>query len=111
MILDRFLRHLIRHGTLAVTFASGRQATFSGSEPGPEIAIKIADRATERRLFMNPDLILGEAFMDGTITVENGDIYDLLELCLMNLSWDLPDHWIQRLQGRLRRYRAIQPYR
>jgi len=111
MILDRFLRHLIRHGTLAVTFASGRQATFSGSEPGPEIAIKIADRATERRLFMNPDLILGEAFMDGTITVENGDIYDLLELCLMNLSWDLPDHWIQRLQGRLRRWgRGIAQY-
>jgi len=111
MILDRFLRHLIRHGTLAVTFASGRQATFKGSKPGPEIEIKIADRATERRLFMNPDLVLGEAFMDGTITVENGDIYDFLELCLMNLSWDLPDHWIQRLQGRLRRWgRGIAQY-
>lgn len=111
MILDRFLRHLIRHGTLAVTFASGRQATFKGNKPGPDIAIRIADRATERRLFMNPDLVLGEAFMDGSITVENGDIYDFLELCLMNLSWDLPDHWIQRLQGRLRRWgRGIAQY-
>jgi cyclopropane-fatty-acyl-phospholipid synthase len=111
MILDRFLSHLIRHGTLAVTFASGRKATFSGSKPGPDIAIKIRDRATERRLFMNPDLVLGEAFMDGTITVENGDIYDFLELCLMNLSWDLPDHWIQRVQTRLRRWgRGIAQY-
>ena len=111
MILDRFLSHLIRRGTLSVTFASGRKATFAGSEPGPDIAIKFADRATERRLFMNPDLVLGEAFMDGTLTVENGDIYDFLELCLMNLSWDLPDHWIQRLQGRLRRWsRGIAQY-
>ena len=111
MILDRFLSHLIRRGTLSVTFASGRKATFVGSEPGPDIAIKFADRATERRLFMNPDLVLGEAFMDGTLTVENGDIYDFLELCLMNLDWDLPDHWIQRFQGRLRRWgRGIAQY-
>ena len=74
MILDRFLSHLIQHGTLSVTFASGRQATFAGTNPGPDIAIKFADRATERRLFMNPDLVLGEAFMDGSVTVENGDI-------------------------------------
>ena len=111
MILDRFLSHLIRHGTLSVTFASGRQATFAGTNPGPDIAIKFADRATERRLFMNPDLVLGEAFMDGSVTIENGDIYDFLELCLMNLSWDLPDHWIQRFQGRLRRWgRGIAQY-
>lgn len=111
MILDRFLSHLIKHGTLSVTFASGRQATFAGTNPGPDIAIKFADRATERRLFMNPDLVLGEAFMDGSVTVENGDIYDFLELCLMNLSWDLPDHWIQRVQGRLRRWgRGIAQY-
>ena len=111
MILDRFLSHLIQHGTLSVTFASGRQATFAGTNPGPDIAIKFADRATERRLFMNPDLVLGEAFMDGSVTVENGDIYDFLELCLMNLSWDLPDHWIQRVQGRLRRWgRGIAQY-
>jgi cyclopropane-fatty-acyl-phospholipid synthase len=111
MILDRFLRHLIRHGTLSVTFASGRKETFTGTKPGPNIAIKFADRATERRLFMNPDLELGEAFMDGSVTVENGDIYDFLELCLMNLSWDLPDHWIQKVQGRLRKWgRGIAQY-
>ena len=111
MILDRFLSHLIRRGTLSVTFASGRKATFVGSEPGPDIAIKFADRATERRLFLNPDLVVGEAFMDGTLTVENGDIYNFLELCLMNLDWDLPDHWIQRFQGRLRRWgRGIAQY-
>lgn len=111
MILDRFLSHLIRRGTLSVTFASGRKATFVGSEPGPDIAIKFTDRATERRLFLNPDLVVGEAFMDGTLTVENGDIYNFLELCLMNLDWDLPDHWIQRFQGRLRRWgRGIAQY-
>ena len=36
---------------------------------------------------------------------------DFLELCLMNLSWDLPDHWIQRVQTRLRRWgRGIAQY-
>lgn len=104
MILDRFLRHLIRRGTMRVTFADGREAQFQGKEPGPDVHIKIADRATERRLFMNPNLVLGEAYMDGTLTVENGDVYDLLELCLMNLGWGPGDYWIQRLQARLRRW-------
>lgn len=111
MILDQFLRHLIARGTLHVTFANGRQKTFGGSEPGPDIAIKIADRATERRLFLNPELAAGEAFMDGRVTVENGDIYDFLELCLMNLGWGAREHWIQRLQGRLRRWgRGVAQY-
>jgi cyclopropane-fatty-acyl-phospholipid synthase len=111
MILDRFLRHLIRKGTLRVTFANGKQETFKGMEEGPDIAIRIADRATERRLFMNPNLILGEAFMDGKVTVENGDIYDFLELCLMNLGWGPGDYWIQRFQARLRRWsRGIAQY-
>ncbi|MDA0367904.1 MAG: cyclopropane-fatty-acyl-phospholipid synthase [Proteobacteria bacterium] len=94
-----------------MTFANGRQKTFGGSEPGPDIAIKIADRATERRLFLNPELAAGEAFMDGRVTVENGDIYDFLELCLMNLGWGAREHWIQRLQGRLRRWgRGVAQY-
>jgi len=111
MILDQFLRHLIARGTLHVTFANGRQQTFGGSEPGPNIAIKIADRATERRLFLNPELAAGEAFMDGKVTIENGDIYDFLELCLMNLGWGAREHWIQRLQGRFRRWgRGVAQY-
>ncbi len=111
MILDQLLRHLIRRGTLRVTFANGRRATFTGSELGPDIAIKIADKATVRRLSINPNLVVGEAFMDGKLTVENGDVYDFLELCLMNLGWGPGDHMIQRVQGRLRRWgRGIAQY-
>ncbi|WP_426418903.1 class I SAM-dependent methyltransferase [Bradyrhizobium genosp. A] len=40
-----------------------------------------------RRILFNPDLAIGEAYVDGTLTVEGGDIYDFLNLCFTNLGW------------------------
>jgi cyclopropane-fatty-acyl-phospholipid synthase len=50
------------------------------------LAIRIADPVIIPRLLLNPDLALGEGYMDGALTVEGGDIYDFLELCLANLG-------------------------
>jgi cyclopropane-fatty-acyl-phospholipid synthase len=36
---------------------------------------------------LNPDLAIGEAYMDGALTVEGGDVYDFLDLCFANLGW------------------------
>ena len=34
---------------------------------------------TQRRLVLNPSLAAGEAYMDGTLTVEDGTLYDFLD--------------------------------
>jgi cyclopropane-fatty-acyl-phospholipid synthase len=45
---------------------------------------------------VRPHLYLGEAYVDGSLTVERGDIYDLLDLCARNL-WTLGHHPVARL--------------
>jgi cyclopropane-fatty-acyl-phospholipid synthase len=84
MLLAHLLGHLITIGTLRVIDADGRMHVFSGA-PGPEVTIRLRDPALNRKLFFNPRLYAGEAYMDGTLTVEGGTIYDFLDL----VSWNM----------------------
>ena len=102
MILAGLLDRIIRGGELTVHRSNGETAVFKGSYPGPAIAVRVHYRATELRLFLIPKVALGEAFMDGRLTVENGDIYDFLELCQINGGPG--NHWLQRLRRRARRF-------
>lgn len=99
-LLQAVLRRVIQRGMLTLIAPDGRRFGFgSGS---PTATIRITDWATVRRLAFNPDLSLGEAYVDGTLVVENGDIYDLLDLCLGNLGWH-DGHWVQRVGSAARR--------
>ena len=84
MLLSYLLRRLVRRGSLHVIDAAGRTHSFTG-EAGPSITIRLHDRALEWKLFFNPRLYLGEAFMDGTLTVENASIYDFLDFAAVNM--------------------------
>ncbi|MBM3517678.1 MAG: class I SAM-dependent methyltransferase [Alphaproteobacteria bacterium] len=109
MLLDRLIRPLIKAGCLTVIDAHGRVHRAAGL-PGPAVTIRLQDRALHRQLFFNPSLKVGEAFMDGTLTIEGGDIYDFLALVLMNLGWG-DGHWMQTLRRRARELtRRLQQY-
>jgi cyclopropane-fatty-acyl-phospholipid synthase len=85
MLLSYLLRHLVRRGTLRIIDAGGRMHSFSG-EPGPAITLRFHDPALVRTLFFKPRLALGEAFMDGRLTVEDAGIYDLLDFLGDNVN-------------------------
>lgn len=99
LLLRGLLNRLIRIGKLTVISPAGGKYDFGAGLPS--VTISIANSATVRRLFFNPDLALGEAYMDGTLRVEGGTIYDLLNLCLANLGCG--GHWIQRAHALGRR--------
>jgi cyclopropane-fatty-acyl-phospholipid synthase len=99
-LLRSLLRRVIRKGTLTLVTPDGRSSDFGHGDPS--VTIRITDRATVRRLFLNPDLALGEAYMDGTLVVEGGSIYDLLDLCFANLGWGT-GHWVERARALGRR--------
>ncbi len=103
-MLKLLLKHLIKKGSLTVVHSNGVKRLYQGSEPGPEVTIKIHNKKTERLLSFNPSLTLGETFMDGGITVENGDIYDFLELCVMNIGWGQEEHWVQKFLAKTRKW-------
>jgi cyclopropane-fatty-acyl-phospholipid synthase len=110
MLLAHLLKHLIRRGKLRVIDAGGAAYTFSG-DPGPEITIRLHSRALEWQLFLQPRLKLGEAFMDGTLTVENASIYDFLDLVGLNTSLAPPHQLLTPLyNGFGRAFRIFQQY-
>jgi cyclopropane-fatty-acyl-phospholipid synthase len=63
------------------TTASG--AEFScGDGTGTPVAVRFLTTEAERRVLLNPELTLGEIYMDGTFVVENGSIADVLAILL-----------------------------
>jgi cyclopropane-fatty-acyl-phospholipid synthase len=85
MLLSYLLRHLVRRGTLRIIDAGGRVHSVSG-EAGPSLTLRFHDPALLRTLFFYPRLALGEAFMDGRLTVEDAGIYELLDFLCDNIN-------------------------
>ena len=85
MLLAHLLRHLIRRGRLTVIDSTGRSYAF-GELPGPIATIRLHTKAFERRMFFNPRMAVGEGYMDGSLTIEHGDIYDFLSLVMGNIA-------------------------
>jgi cyclopropane-fatty-acyl-phospholipid synthase len=87
-MLGLFLSRIVRNGTLTVFYPNGKQVAFGKS--GPRVAIRLHDRRAVWELLLNPDLKLGELYMDGRLTMEQGDVGDLLALLMGNLAQAQP---------------------
>ena len=86
MLCGVLFRALIKEGRLTVIDAGGKRHVF-GEDRAPAVTMRLHDRRIEKQLFLNPNLHIGEAYMDGRLTVEDGDLYDLLDLILRNVGW------------------------
>ncbi|WP_159650736.1 cyclopropane-fatty-acyl-phospholipid synthase family protein, partial [Bosea sp. 125] len=80
-LVFRTLRRLIKKGTLTIMTANGVARTF-GDGGGAPVAIRFRNATAQRRVLFDPELRLGEAFVDGDLIVEQGTITQLLELLL-----------------------------
>jgi cyclopropane-fatty-acyl-phospholipid synthase len=63
------------------TTASGAKFTC-GDGTGEPVAARFLTTDAERRILINPELGLGEAYMEGSFVVENGSIADALSILL-----------------------------
>jgi cyclopropane-fatty-acyl-phospholipid synthase len=78
------LKSFVCTGTLKVVDADGNVHVFSGA-PGPEVTMRLTDRSLYHKLFLNPELHAGEAYMDGRLSFEDGStLRDFLTLFSMN---------------------------
>lgn len=100
-LFSSFVNELIKHGSLAVIYPNGSEVRYGDQKIVP-VAVRLRDRDLPRKLLLNPDFHLGEAYMDGTLTVDEDDIYGLLDLLLVNLNAQGAP-WYCRWGGRLRR--------
>src|SRR5262245_54763872 len=106
MLLVRLLARVLGEGQLIVVDGAGRTHRIQGERAGPTVAVRVHTWWTGIKLALRPRLALGEAYMDGTLTVENGgDLYDLLDLLGRNMAaLDASPllRWSYRLQRLLR---------
>ena len=88
-LIDHFLSRAIRRGQLTLTKPDGSTATFGTPDPAlAPVSFTIHDTAVYRAILADPSLGVAEAFMDGRLTIEQGDIMDLLMLATGNSRWE-----------------------
>lgn len=80
-LLRLVIASLVLRGTLKVTAASGQTFVF-GDGSGPLVAVRFANLQSQLAVLFDPELKLGEAYMDGSFVVEQGTMSDLLAVAL-----------------------------
>jgi len=88
-MLQKMLERLIRVGRLTVIGPDGRRMNFGAvlaGVPDLDVVVRLKGRLTPVKLALAPDFYLGEAYMDGLLTIERGTLWDLLDICGRNLS-------------------------
>ena len=82
-LLAMVLRRGVRTGRLDLTFADGSVQSF-GPGGAPEVGVALNDPALPRRFLLHPDLTMGEAYVDGRMTLRDNDIRSFITFALRN---------------------------
>jgi cyclopropane-fatty-acyl-phospholipid synthase len=86
-LIDRLAKSLIGRGSINVIFADGKRATY-GPGGGPSLTLRFTDRKVPLELFRNPQLAIGETYMDGRLVIEDGTMLDLVRLVSGANRWE-----------------------
>ena len=95
-LLSFVLGRYIRRGALTFITADGK-SFVCGDGTGAPVVVRFGSAAAQRRLLFDPELALGELYMEGELTMERGTIADLLAIALsqpdMSPRWARLQHW------------------
>jgi cyclopropane-fatty-acyl-phospholipid synthase len=86
-LIEKLVGKVIRKGRLDLVMPDGRKLEF-GPGGGKALTVRLTDRKTAFAIARNPRLGLGEAYMDGRIVIEDGDILDLMEIVTGANRWE-----------------------
>jgi cyclopropane-fatty-acyl-phospholipid synthase len=78
-LLQSYLKRTIKSGCLTVIDASGKSHQF-GDDKGDPIIVEITKPSLYWRLALMPDPAAGEAFMDGSLKLHEGTIFNLFAI-------------------------------
>jgi cyclopropane-fatty-acyl-phospholipid synthase len=101
MLFRYLLGKMIKEGTLVYEDPRGQVYSFGDGSP-PAARIKVHRRSLEWRVVLDPALKIGEAFMEGDFTVEQGTLEDVVVLIARNHKY-LERHWLVRFVNMLAR--------
>jgi cyclopropane-fatty-acyl-phospholipid synthase len=86
-LIGRLVDKLLTSGSMTLLMPGKAPQTF-GRGGGKHLTVRFADRRVPLDILRNPRLGLGEAYMDGRLTIEDGTILDLLQLIVGANRWE-----------------------
>ncbi len=105
-LLNGLVGRVIKRGTLTIIDADGRARSHGAGLP--HVAIRLGKPSLYGRILTNPELAVGEAYMDGDLVLEEGDLRDFLQLFHQNKS-NLRKRPVRRaIASAMRRFRRFQ---
>lgn len=100
-LLNKFLERAIRKGSLVVTFADGSAKRYGGGPGAPDVEVTLHDPELPKKMIMDLELAVCEAYMDERLTIKDDDLYGLVSLGILNLR-GASKAWWQRPVGLVR---------
>jgi cyclopropane-fatty-acyl-phospholipid synthase len=92
VLVHAVFRRIIHRGNLTVAAAGGQTCTY-GDGTGTPVRIRFATSGWQTAVVLDPELRLGEAYMNGGLVVEQGTIAEFLTLVIQNVSRKRPTPW------------------
>lgn len=81
-VLGAVLRNTITRGTLTIIDSRGGVASFGDGDPLPSATIRFHNRWLPLKIAINPALAVGEAYMRGQLTIEQGSLSSFLAVAM-----------------------------
>jgi cyclopropane-fatty-acyl-phospholipid synthase len=109
--LSDMLKSFVKVGSLTVIDAEGKTHVFAGG-PGPEATMGLTDPTLYRKLFFNPELHAGEAYMDGRMSFPGSNLRAFLTLFSVNrlsLGNQPMQKVLRRISRGLKRFQQANP--
>ncbi len=105
----RMVGKLIRTGDLTIRMPDGTSHRF-GDNSQPRVTLRFDDPGFGRKFLINPELAIGEAYMDGRMTIDGDDLYGFFRLALSNIEFGIGlgfEGWVAPLFRRLQQFNPI----
>jgi len=109
--LSKMLKSFVKVGSLTVIDAEGGTHVFAGA-PGPDVTMQLTDPTLYRKLFFNPELHAGEAYMDGRMSFPGSSLRGFLTLFSVNrlsLGNQPMQKVLRRVSRGLKRFQQANP--
>ena len=86
MNLMNFLNNLFKYDGFVLIDSSSKKYVIGKPIKENPIIVKLLDKNLNYKLLWNPDLYFGEAYMNGSLIIENGTLSEFLEIALRNIG-------------------------
>ena len=86
MKLLNFYNTIIKEDGFHIIDSNKHKYIIGNPKKNPPITLKLLRKNLNYKLLLLPDLYFGEAYMDGTLKIENGTLTEFLDIALKNIG-------------------------